>query len=181
MKNDKDTSRVFFALLPDRNTVADINFHLNQFSPETGKKVRPENFHITLLFLGNVTRQHIDALCMDCDSIAVPAIDLTMTTPGWWKKAGILWLAPESIPPSLAKLHDALKTIAARRNLVHDKKEYLPHITLMRKVTAAPAYPVIRPFTWRASSFSLMQSNPRPDGVVYTELGRWPLMAAHSH
>lgn len=175
MDSNKHTVRLFFALLPDRDTVAALDYHANQFSPGTAKKVRPENYHITLLFLGNVGRQHIEVLCTECDGIDLPAFELEISTPGWWKKAGILWLAPDSVPAPLASLHAALRAIAGRRRIAVENRPYLPHVTLMRKVSAAPQYPVIKPFTWRADSFSLVQSVTRPEGVKYSEIATWPL------
>ena len=176
MTADSRSKRVFFALLPDRETVEAINFHANQFSPDTGSKVRAENFHITLLFLGNVSTQSIENLCMDCDSLANPAFDLIINSPGWWKKAGILWLGPNDIPAALDNLHQSLRSLATRHRIATDNKPYVPHITLLRKVWEAPENPVVRPFTWSADSFTLMQSETLPDGARYTELASWSLI-----
>lgn len=176
MNTPRDSARLFFALLPDAQATAAIEYHARQYSPGTGRKVSPENYHITLLFLGNVGRQHIDALCQACEGLALPAFTLDITTPGWWKKAGILWLAPEQVPTALTGLHERLAGIAAQRHIACEKRDYIPHITLMRKVVTAPQYPLVKPFTWQAREFSLMQSVTRPDGVQYQELASWPLV-----
>lgn len=176
MKSDTDTARLFYALLPDAGTVEAIDYHAAQFSPGTGKKVRPENYHITLLFLGNVAQRSADALCLDCDSIALPTFAFEINTPGWWQKAGILWLGPDSVPEPLQLLHDTLAAIARRQQLINKSPPYNPHITIMRKVQVAPQYPVIKPFNWQAGSFSLIQSLSLPDGVRYRELMSWELL-----
>lgn len=170
--------RAFFALLPDRDTRGNIRFHAAQCSPETGNAVATDNYHITLLFLGNVAPQQLDALCVDCDGISLPPFRLTIDTPGWWQKAGIFWLGPASTPPALTTLHDTLARLAVRRQMVPDRHRFIPHITLMRQVRHAPQYPVMKPFTWQADHFSLMQSDLRPEGVRYTEIARWPLNGA---
>jgi 2'-5' RNA ligase len=175
MNTTRKSARLFFALLPDRATQASLEYHANQFSPITGRKVSPDNFHITLLFLGNIDRQFIEPLCLACDSLDMPAFSLEIDTPGWWKKAGILWLAPSETPAPLRELHAALVNIAARSHLVNEKRDYVAHITLLRKVVSAPEYPVIKPFTWRADAFSLMESVTLPDGPRYTELASWNL------
>lgn len=175
MKQKNDHARIFFALLPDSKTLNAIEYHLAQFSPNIGKKVAPDNIHITLLFLGNVDMKNIEALCLDCDSISLPSFSLEISQAGWWQKPKILWLAPEKPVPPLNDLVSALNTAAARRQLPFSNRKYFPHITLMRKVTEAPQYPVIEPFTWTARDFCLMQSITRPEGVQYVELARWPL------
>lgn len=174
-RQGNDGARVFFALLPDAKTRAAIDYHTVQFSPRAGSKVRPENYHITLLFLGIVDRQAIDALCIDCDNIALPPFEMTITDVGWWRKAKILWLAPAQTPPALAQLVNSLVGIAARRKVPVESRDFFPHITLMRKVTSAPQHPIVQPFPWHAESFCLMQSLTHPDGVEYRELASWPL------
>ncbi len=175
MKTARKSARLFFALLPDRATKSALEYHANQFSPVTGRKVCPDNFHITLLFLGNIDRHYIEPLSLACDNLELPAFSLEIDTPGWWKKAGILWLAPSATPAPLKHLHAALASIAARCHLVIEKRDYVAHITLLRKVVSAPEYPVIKPFTWRADAFSLMESVTLPDGPRYTELASWNL------
>ena len=175
MKAARNSVRLFFALLPDRATTTALEFHASQYSPTSGRKVSPDNYHITLLFLGNVDRQHIEPLSLACDSLELPAFTLDIDTPGWWKKAGILWLAPSVAPAPLTDLHAALVRTAAGCHLVTEKRDYVAHITLMRKVSSAPQYPVMRPFRWRADAFSLMESVTLPDGPRYTELASWNL------
>lgn len=170
-----NSTRIFFALLPDSDTRAAIDTHAAQYSPLTGRKVKPENYHITLLFLGAVDVRTIEALCMDCENIHLPSFTVTIARVGWWKKARILWLAPDHTPAPLADLVKTLDAYAARHRLARDRREYFPHITLMRKVADAPQQPLVRPFTWRAESFSLMQSITHPNGVEYRELARWSL------
>lgn len=173
--HDHHTSRLFFALLPDDRTVDAINWHADQYSPRTGRKVRPENFHITLLFLGNVNAATQERLIMTCNNLHSQTFDLEISTSGWWKKAGIFWLAPEHTPAKLTALHESLVSAAGSCRLTTQKRPYAPHITIMRKVTQAPQHPLIKPFTWQAEDFSLMQSITHSDGVEYRELATWPL------
>lgn len=173
--NDMGTTRLFFALLPDRETQSAIQWHATQLSPNTGKPVKPDNYHITLKFLGNVDHRTAEGLCMDCDEIDISGFELSITRAGWWNKAKILWLAPESIPSPLSELAKQLDNLASKRKLPAEKKAYFPHITIMRKVAEAPQQPTVKPFTWQAHAFCLMQSFTRPEGAKYTEVARWPL------
>lgn len=175
MKQTTDRTRIFFALLPDPKTVRAIDFHAAQLSPHNGRKVVPENYHITLRFLGNVAHQTIDALCLDCDAILSESFSITLDKTGWWQKPKIFWLAPSVTPPSLTALVNSVSTMAARRGIEGDNKRYFPHITLMRNVSEVPVMPVIKPFNWTATDYCLMQSITRPQGVQYRELARWAL------
>lgn len=146
-----------------------------QLAPERGRLVQPDNLHITLLFLGNVDWQTIDALCIDCDTITAPPFSLTIDHAGWWSKPKLYWLAPEQNPPALMSLVSELNKAAKRRKLITETRKYFPHITLMRKVDTLPAPPHFTPFTWPAKEYCLMQSITRREGAQYVELARWTL------
>ena len=173
--SQKDSARVFFALLPQSHERAAIDSHTAQLSESSGKKVNSTNYHITLLFLGNVNTRKIESLCLDCQDITVPSFELTINQAGWWRKPKVLWLAPKKTPEELSDLIRKLKTITARRQLTVESRKYFPHITLMRKVDQNPEQPLVKPFIWQAHDFSLMESITRPEGVIYKELASWPL------
>jgi len=172
----RETSRLFFGLLPGAEAIRSIQFHVDQCSEVTGKKVIADNFHITLLFLGNIENSTINNLCAECDNISASSIELTINEAGFWSKPGILWLGPEIIPAELLSLVGSLRKIARDRKLNPGKNKYHPHITLMRKVLSAPQQPIVKPFNWHAGSFSLVKSHTHPDGVQYQELASWPLL-----
>ena len=176
MRSGRQTERLFFALLPEPDTAQAIAYHADQLSPVHGRKVKRENLHITLLFLGNVDHAVKDRLCSDCDELTFPTFDIEIDRAGWWKKAGILWLGPKTLPATLKALHDYLLAIACQCRLAVENRPYAPHITLMRKVSQAPPQPVVNPFTWHVKDFSLMQSITHPVGVEYRELMSWSLL-----
>lgn len=168
--------RLFFALLPDAETIRAIDYHTNQYSSLIGKKVKPENYHITLLFLGNVDEKTLDGLLVAGDALQLNGFNIEIDEAGYWSKPGILWLGPRETPFNLMNLVDETRQAAGSKNLPMKKSKYHPHITLMRNVKTAPQHPVVKPFTWEANSFSLMQSFTHPEGVQYRELASWPLL-----
>ena len=175
MNRSSSTARLFFALLPGTTERQAIEQHAAQLSPEAGRKVRPENWHMTLQFLGEVPRDRIDVLGLDCDTLSSPAFTLNIDRSGWWQKAATFWLGPAEAPQPLLGLARQLGSIAAKRKLVMEKRKYLPHITLMRKVYDPPQGVIVRPFEWHAREFCLMQSETSTDGVKYRKLESWPL------
>ena len=168
--------RLFFALLPDAETIRAIDYHTHQYSSLTGKKVKPENYHITILFLGNVDEKTHDGVLVACDSIQSGRLTLEIDEAGYWSKQGILWLGPQETSIDLLNLVDETRQAVNRKNLPMKKTQYHPHITLMRNVKTAPQHPLVKPFSWEANSFSLVQSYTHPEGVQYRELACWPLL-----
>src|SRR5690606_2753720 len=81
--------RLFFALLPGPAEQRAIARHAAQLSPDAGSKVRPENWHLTLHFLGAVPQDKVEAPCLDVDTLALPGFAFTVDVCHWWEKAGI--------------------------------------------------------------------------------------------
>ncbi len=126
------------------------------------------------LFL--LTAKTHDGLLIASDSIQPGHFELEIDEAGYWSKPGILWLGPRETPINLLNLVDKTRQAAGSKNLSMKKSKYHPHITLMRNVKTAPQHPVVKPFTWKANSFSLVQSYTHPEGVQYRELASWPLL-----
>lgn len=177
MSRPGPSSRLFFALLPTQTERRAIEQHAAQLSPDAGRKVPPDNWHITLHFLGNVPHDKIDILCLDATAIVLPTFDFTIDDCGWWEKTGIFWLGPTHSPPALLDLSAQLGSLAARRKLTMEKRRFHPHLTLMRGVHTPPQGVLVKPFTWQAREFWLMQSEPTAGGVKYRKLESWPLRA----
>lgn len=175
MSRSSSSARLFFALLPDKPARLAIEQHVAQLSPEAGRKVTPDNWHITLHFLGEVPLDKIDVLGLDCDAISHPAFTLNIDRSSWWQKAATFWLGPSESPPPLLGLVRQLSSSAAKRKLTMEKRKYIPHVTLMRGVYDPPQGVIVRPFEWQAREFCLMQSENTSEGVKYRKLESWPL------
>lgn len=166
--------RLFFALLPD----AALHERLVKLRGElalNGAPVAPGNLHLTLLFLGGTdaaTRLDIERAC---DSVRAAAFTLTLDQIGYWPKPRIVWLGATATPPALNELVAQLNALAARSGFTVDTRPYAAHITLARKARAPDKKLSITPLQWEARGFSLMESQPTPQGVRYVELRRWGL------
>lgn len=175
MARKKNLSRLFFALLPGDEVRQKLKAVSLALPDKAGRKIPPENFHITLIFLGNVEHGAIDKLRASCASIRVKPFELRIDHAGWWKKSGILWLGPASAEAELLQLSSALNQLALKQGLLDGFQKIRPHITMMRKVSESVSLPEFQSFVWPVYEFCLMESLPRAGGVEYKPIETWPL------
>ncbi|HKS14328.1 MAG TPA: RNA 2',3'-cyclic phosphodiesterase, partial [Pseudomonas sp.] len=103
--------RLFFALdcpAPQRRAIAQWRRDLGLRS---GKPVPAENFHLTLLFLGDVDAAQVPAICAAADDLKLPPAPLRLMLDELqrWQRSGVLVLAPQQTPPALRQLVYALQ------------------------------------------------------------------------
>lgn len=167
------TARLFFALWPDEAQRRQLR---EQPSPR-GRLVPPQNWHITLLFLGAVEPQGQKAIEHAADHVHSAPFELTLDLRGHWRRAGVTWLSASRVPPALESLHAQLKAAAQAQGLPVEQRPFVPHLTLARR--AAPeATQAIAPITWPVNEFCLVESTTLPSGAQYRVRRRWPLSAA---
>ena len=103
-----------------------------------GKLTDIENFHITLLFLGEVEGHHVNALCENIEDALhqVQAFDFYIEGVGSFHKGvdQIIWVGVKNPSNDLKKIHDLLKQEMKKNKVPFDDKKFNPHITLARQV-----------------------------------------------
>ena len=173
--------RVFFAL----TITADIQFAIERwrdaaFSAAVGRKVAATNFHITLHFLGDVSPDCIARLCNEASQINAAGFELRLNRCGYFPRAGVLWIAPDSPPNELGELVRATRksirksAVTIKRNAV--KKSYQPHLTLFRGCHARPPLPATEAdFVLPCDEFALYESVAGDTGVRYEMLQSFAL------
>jgi 2'-5' RNA ligase len=163
--------RLFFALWPDESTrqaCAEVAKTLSR----SGKRVLPENLHVTLVFLGGVDEETEAALTLAADAIAVPSLTITFDRIDFWRKPRILCLTGRSEGSELKTLVAELNAVSRTLGIEVDKRPYTPHVTLIRKVKEAR--PVeFEPIVWQSESFCLVESRTLPEGVEYRVVKEW--------
>ncbi len=173
--------RLFFALLPE--------FHLRQQLAQSaqqlaagGRFVPARNLHMTLFFLGATS--YAQQLCAERAAASVTARPFTMKISrfGVFKRAGVLWLAPQTAPQALFDLQNALLS-ALRRDcpylaaLTQPNKPFVPHITVRRKLRHKPKGSI--PITsWWVDGFCLLESTHEEGMLIYRVLKQWPFKIA---
>jgi RNA 2',3'-cyclic 3'-phosphodiesterase len=161
--------RLFFALWPDadiRNSIASAAGKLQQHH---GRMVPVDNMHITLVFLGSISKEKTTCILNKAGKLRVKPCTLVLDHLGWWKQAQVLWLAPATIPAVISSLVSDLGNCARQCEIRTDQRHYQPHVTLVRKVRQKPALPTIKAVRWPVRGFSLIVSETRPEGATYEE------------
>ena len=172
---DTPTRRLFFALWPDpavRRTLRRAT--RNAVRSCGGRPVPPDNYHITLAFLGNVAADLFPEIVAGAATVPVPAITLTLDRLGYWPRPRVLWLGPRRCPQILTVLADNLWTRMESIGLPRERRVYQPHLTLCRKVRAAPAVEAPAPVRWPIASFALVESVTTAGGARYAVVEQFP-------
>src|SRR5688500_8454544 len=87
----KDEARVFFAIWPGgatREQLLEVASGLPRDFGCTGRRIRAENIHLTLVFVGNVDNRALQALCGAAEGIAKKStapFELVIQKIGYWK------------------------------------------------------------------------------------------------
>jgi len=172
MQANTDTLRLFFALpCPPAQAAAIAHWRDGQLPG--GRKVAPENFHLTLAFLGVQPAARLEALKHLAAAIEAPRFELTLDGLVALGK-GFVCLRPQSPPTALVQLAASLGQSLGAQGIVLDSRPFLPHLTLARQADL-PQQGEPPAFSWVADRFVLYRSENTEDGVRYREMGSWPL------
>ncbi len=148
-----------------------------------GSWVPPENYHLTVRFLGEVEETKLSALLELGRKVAqetAPFV-LDLEVLGGFpqvKAARVLWAGPRVESPEFRRLCQGVEEAVRALGFPGEKKEPLPHVTLARFKTPRDLRPILgrenlRIPTVHAESLTLMRSELRPEGAKYTPLQRW--------
>jgi len=182
--------RLFIAaLIPDavRDALHQAREQLQRVAPDRALRwVAPENYHITLLFLGEQDETRVPAIVQAMESARAGTAPFEIAVQGLgvfpnWNRPNVLWAGVSEGGQPLAQIAAALERALLP---APSGKPFHPHITLARFKTPcrdanglkkrlydatnrlAPAH--FGQYELRA--ISLMQSTLTPNGSVYTEL-----------
>lgn len=98
-----------------------------------GRFTPPENYHLTLVFLGetNGTAEAAAALAQ----VSAPPFPLRSALPGAFRrKGGDIWWLGVDPSPGLLLAHRQLEQALRRAGFCPEERPYRPHITLARQV-----------------------------------------------
>jgi 2'-5' RNA ligase len=172
MSSPAETARLFFALVPAAEVRREISACRSQLELPA-RPVAGANLHITLAFLGAVETGRIDALRAIAGSVACPGCTLRLDRVGWFPRAGVVWLGSQSPPDDLLAFQGQLAGRLAECGFRAERRNWLPHLTLYRKMRKRLATIDIDPVEWTIDGFSLMRSNLTDTGAIYDRLDHW--------
>ncbi len=177
--------RLFVAIeLPNeiKAQLASLQKELRQAQAEVSW-TKPENLHLTLKFLGEVSSERvklIEQACLEATRGCKPLLLTTQET-GFFPNARrprVVWAGLQGDSADLQALHKSLEAQLATLGFAREEKPFHPHLTLGRVktmkniqqlVSRTEAYQLpLLAFT--VSELVLMQSQLHPSGSIYTPL-----------
>lgn len=178
------TRRLYFALWPsEAERKALVHATRKIVRAAGGRRVPPENLHLTLAFLGSVPERRLPELQAAAERAAqafravggVP-LDVTLDRIEHWVKPQIVG-ATASVPPRAAtELASLLRRELVAAGFTPDLKPFRAHVTLVRKVARRTMSDIeMPPVTWSFAGFALVESRTAPSGSLYSIAHSWPL------
>jgi len=171
-----DPARLFFAAWPAPEVQRALGEIADLALRECGGRAVPaHNIHLTLVFLGDQPRERVAALGTLVATISAPRFAMSVERLGYWRHNRILWAVLEESPPALQMLVDQLRQALAVAGFRIDQRPYVPHVTLLRNASRAPADSRFPAVSWPVSEYALVESVQRGRGRAYEVLRSWPL------
>jgi RNA 2',3'-cyclic 3'-phosphodiesterase len=172
-----DTARVFFAAWPPPEVQRALGEIARQAQGECGGRAVPaHNIHLTLVFIGDISRDRLAGLEALGATIAAPRFSLAVDRLEYWRHNRILWAGVAECPQSLRTLVERLQEKVAAAGFRIERRPYVPHVTLRRDARGGPGNTRVR-VEWPVTEFALVESAQRERGRAYEVLRKWPLAA----
>jgi 2'-5' RNA ligase len=98
------------------------------------KWVPPENYHLTLRFIGEVDNGRADDIDASLSGISARGFDLTLAGVGAFEshgRANALWVGVEK-NPALEHLRAKVESAVVRAGCEPERRKFMPHVTLAR-------------------------------------------------
>ena len=189
------TIRVFVAVeLPPkvRNALADLIERLRDTQIPGLRLVRPEGIHLTLKFLGDVSKSQVESIAAAVSQAAQAgkAFALELGQPGVFPNRNaprVLWVGIGGDLSPLLALHQQVEGALATLGFAEDRRGFNPHLTVARirdgtskadrqKAAEAILSTQVQPgLRIDVNSISLMQSTLLSGGAVYESLASMPI------
>jgi 2'-5' RNA ligase len=155
------------------------------------RRVKPENLHVTLAFLGWTPDERLSEVTAAATEGAASVAQFTLAfdRPGCFPKRGrprVVWLGMADGAPSVLELGAGVYAGLRSRGLRFDDRPLAPHLTLARvaeDATAAEAKTVgaaleglvVPGLAFEVAEIAVVQSVLSPKGPRYTSLATVPL------
>ena len=170
-----NTRRLFLAAWPSEQQLEELH-ELQCEYIGWGREVIPENFHVTLLFLGNIPDDMTDCLVQNLQDISDQPFHLKLDRLGYFDKTKIFWVGPSQVPQELESLYKSVRNCAQSCGISKLSKRYVPHVSLLRKSEIPISNPDFSPIEWNVEEFHLVESRLDKDGARYYTLNSFPLV-----
>jgi 2'-5' RNA ligase len=175
-----------------QRAIADSTAALKSALPKTLIRwVAPQNVHLTLKFLGDVSPAALEKLAERL-KVEVPSHGMFSISAGGLgafpnpRRPRVIWIGLE-IPPDLETLRRALETVAARLGYPAEERPFSAHLTIGRvgqNLSASDMQRIRSTLestrvgtlgTFRVEAVHIFKSDLLPGGSVYTHLYALPM------
>lgn len=137
---------------------------------EAVRWVPPQNVHLTIKFLGDVSVSNIELLkqMLVVEAGQLPPFEIAVGGLGCFpnsRRARVIWIGLKT-PPAMETLQHAIETASARLGYSSEDRKFSPHLTIGR-------------VSQRATGSELQQIRAGLEGASVGELGSAPVQAVH--
>ncbi len=180
-----ETIRSFIAFDIDNELVLKRLSDIQETLTSTGadlKLVKPQNIHITMRFLGNISLHIVDSIYEEMETVAFTPFDAEIRGLGVFPSlnyARVLWAGIKKGADELADVSKQLEPKLRRLGFKPDPKGFSPHLTIARVKTGRNKRALIQRLkdladyefgTVRAACLRLKKSALTPKGPIYSTL-----------
>ncbi|HEX2262681.1 MAG TPA: RNA 2',3'-cyclic phosphodiesterase, partial [Pseudonocardiaceae bacterium] len=142
--------RLFVALTPPGEVVEELSANtvtLRELVPDL-RWTRPEQWHVTLAFLGEVGEHVVDELTRRLNRAAARHPPLLLSFGGGGRFGHqVLWTRVQGDRDGLCRLADSVRAAARRSRLPMEQRPYRPHLTLARSDGETDLRPLVERLT----------------------------------
>ncbi len=171
------SERIFIAVNFDKDTkefISSVQDQLKSIS-ECGTFSRQENFHLTVMFIGDVEKNELNMICDAVESIDSPSNEFVISGIGRFRREGgdIWWLGVKKYD-ELEKIHLFIADKLRQAGFELEKRTFKPHLTIAREciVRSNASVPTYQPMEVKVDRISVMRSERIRGRLTYTELYR---------
>jgi RNA 2',3'-cyclic 3'-phosphodiesterase len=153
--------------------------------------VAPQNVHLTLKFLGDVSPKNLEHLVetLKPEVAAHEVFPISISGLGAFpntRRARVIWIGLEA-PPALEALRCRVEAAAAQLGYLPEERQFSPHLTIGRvvqNVSSADLQRIRRSLettqvghlgTQQVEAVHIFKSDLQPGGAVYTHLYALPM------
>ena len=159
--------RLFLAIIPDNNIKDELCMIQKRLQMQgvKGNYTTRENMHLTLAFIGEYSDpEHISDIMSQIDLEPV-----RLVIDGFGSFGDTYWIGVRE-DKGLAANVKRIRKALSDNGIPFDKKKFMPHMTIARKITYEKSFPTDAPFpaAMDVEYIALMRSDRGKNGMIYT-------------
>ena len=179
---EKNLVRCFIALELSREAISELERIQDLIKKKNlfyGKFTEPENFHLTLKFLGEIENSAVEKVKKVLEEIKFNEFEVTLGEAGVFSKRSLklLWVRVQG--SGIWDLQKAIDNLLL--GSFEPEQRFMSHITIarMKKVSSNKEFLEyikaikIKKIKFKVKEFFLKKSELTPQGPIYTDLGRY--------